>query len=479
MSATAPRAPSRAVTPIGASSARAQGTVDASVLDVAPARAISSAWYCAGTAAGKGASTGQVITGQPGTVTAATTGGGSVLLDSLSAKPVTAQLRASAVDGGQVVHSYRLAPYGQLVVPDSTFAGTGFVGVTVVMQGGRAVVTEEVSGPLGTAVAPCASGASSSWYLPAGSTEAGHAVSVVVLNPLPTLAVIDVGFATPGISTSPSALQGAAVPAGRVVAFNVSSSLRHARGIMTTVRATTGMVVAAELQSSTGPRPGISLTLGSSGGAPASYFPSGSVSASVSGALELFNPGPGPARALVSLRLAAPHPAERLAPVHETLGAGGAAWVSLNGQPRLPASSPLTISVHALGGRRLVAAQSRNFAGPPAARCVLRGSGLGRSFVLPALPAAQASHLVKAGLVLLGGSRVATVQVSKLGPSGLVTVQHVTVPARGRATLAYPAAEAGAALRVESSSPVAVEAQGLVGSGAGGAVCMAGIPLPR
>src|SRR5581483_9352589 len=95
--------------------------------------------------------------------------------------------------------------------------------------GGGVAVEHVVVGPRGRAVAPCASQASTTWYVANGSTDRDAVEVLALFNPFPDDAVADVTFQTNDGIRQPPDVQGLPVPAGRTVYVNVGESAsRHA-----------------------------------------------------------------------------------------------------------------------------------------------------------------------------------------------------------------------------------------------------------
>ena len=80
---------------------------------------------------------------------------------------------------------------------------------------GGVVVTRDFSSPLGVDSARCSTLPGERWYIPTGDTQRDATNEIVVLNPLPSDAVVDMVFATEGETGSFIAvdLEGLVVPA--------------------------------------------------------------------------------------------------------------------------------------------------------------------------------------------------------------------------------------------------------------------------
>ena len=91
-----------------------------------------------------------------------------------------------------------------------------FVSALVEAPGGDIVVDHQVSGDQGADTGPCASAASSSWHFASGSTNREAQEILVLFNPFPDDAVVDITFATTEGFRAPQAYDGFIVPGGRV-----------------------------------------------------------------------------------------------------------------------------------------------------------------------------------------------------------------------------------------------------------------------
>jgi hypothetical protein len=126
-------------------------------------------------------------------------------------------------------------------------------------------------------VAPCASSASDRWYLANGSTARDASQVLVLFNPFPGDAVVDIAFATDQGRDQPEALQGLPVPTGSTTRIVVGEFVRRRDVTATTVTTRTGRLVVDRLQgfdSSEG-RSGLSLALAAPAPAEVWTFPAG------------------------------------------------------------------------------------------------------------------------------------------------------------------------------------------------------------
>jgi hypothetical protein len=229
------------------SAAPAAGLYDA--VPIPSSGAYSSSAFCtagSGTAAGDTIfltnSTPRAVTGVATTVGTATAGG--TVLSVRSGVSVPA-FGSRAFD-----------PYAGLPAGDD-------VAASFVFGGGGVVADQVVSGPNGWSMAPCASQTSPDWSFAGGSTTAGNTLSLSLLNPSSTEAVVDISFLTGSGKVSPQTYQGLVVPPGQMVVENVGEFVQNASTIATLVSAESGSVVSTQFQQwGSGATGGLSVQLG-------------------------------------------------------------------------------------------------------------------------------------------------------------------------------------------------------------------------
>lgn len=180
----------------------------------------------------------------------------------------------------------RAVPLGEL----ETAAAAGAV---VEIVGAEGVVAHVVATPQGPVRGACATAGSDQWYFPGGSTTRDAVYYLALLNPFAEDAVIDVRFEASGRARTPSALQGAIVPARSVQVIAVHDFVARERDVATTVTLRRGQVVAERLQTFNGVLGpvGSALELGSPSPALESWYPAGRVHEGGDHRLVLFNPG--------------------------------------------------------------------------------------------------------------------------------------------------------------------------------------------
>jgi len=167
-------------------------------------------------------------------------------------------------------------------------------------QGGIAA-TESIRGVNGVAVAPCLSAAAPSWWLTGGSTEPGSGFVLSVFNPYASQAVVSVTLETPSGIVVPNSYQGILLGPHQLAALNVHAVAPNQSPISANVVASDGSVVVYGIERSTVGAAVLSLLPASPSPTTSTYLPIGSSSQRSTTQLLLFDPGPGPATAMVQV----------------------------------------------------------------------------------------------------------------------------------------------------------------------------------
>ncbi|MBA2437219.1 MAG: hypothetical protein H0V52_02570, partial [Acidimicrobiia bacterium] len=239
--------------PFGAAGAFAMPTAD-------DPSSLSSTWFCAASAnVDEGASGLEVLVANYGDEPRS----GTVTWMPEGSEPVLRPIEIPAHDG--------------LVLDADEAVEAGAVSAVVELDGGGVAVEHAVTAGSRRSVAPCASSASDRWYLANGSTARDADQVLVLFNPFPADAVVDVAFATDQGRDQPEALQGLPVPAGSTTRISVGEFVRRREVTATTVSTRTGRLVVDRLQrfdASVG-RSGLSLALAAPAPAEVWTFPAG------------------------------------------------------------------------------------------------------------------------------------------------------------------------------------------------------------
>lgn len=261
--------------PTGAREGAAVANDPLSALPQVPeGRRISSSWFCPGAAGGDGVTNAHVNITNPGETD---------LLASvtfMSAEPAVQIPVLVKPRSRQSVEFLRGATVG-VVVPHVELVGT------------TGTVEQQLDFPGGDVTSQCVPDTSSTWYFADGFTAEGSKERIVVTNPYPDPAVIDVTFTTRDGLRKPANLQGLVIAPRSAKSLSMADVGAHDEPrLAVTVRATTGRVVASRVQHYLGlGRLGYSTTVGNPKPLGQWWFTSGRSGAQVEELLIVHNPG--------------------------------------------------------------------------------------------------------------------------------------------------------------------------------------------
>ena len=129
----------------------------------------------------------------------------------------------------------------------------------------------------GSDVVSCSSVVAKAWYVTSGDTQADATSQLVIYNPLPTDAVVDLSFASEAEvgSYAPPELVGLVVPATNTISVDVGAHVRRRDVLSATVKARLGSVVVDHIQTFDGSsgRVGFSATLATATTSQSWYHP--------------------------------------------------------------------------------------------------------------------------------------------------------------------------------------------------------------
>lgn len=163
-----------------------------------------------------------------------------------------------------------------------------FLSAVVEIDRGGGFVEQLAEHPAGDAVAACGNAASSNWYFADGFTIDDSTERIVLTNPYPDAAIVDIGFVTNEGIRNPSRLQGYPVPGHSVRVVELGA--RDEPIISTKVIATRGRVIAGRAQQYIGGgRLGFTMTLGAPALANQFYFADGEVGEGITEQYAIYN----------------------------------------------------------------------------------------------------------------------------------------------------------------------------------------------
>ncbi len=152
------------------------------------------------------------------------------------------------------------APVTELVVPLPAQSLTNLrladlapnsavVSLAVEVDGGGVVVDKISSGPTGVDRSACAIDGSREWVVTSGSTVPGSRLQLVVFNPFPDDAVVDIDFVSEVGARSPEDFVALHIPARSSRVLEIGDVFAASESITTFVRVRSGRVVAEGIQS--------------------------------------------------------------------------------------------------------------------------------------------------------------------------------------------------------------------------------------
>lgn len=243
---------------------------------------LSSTWFCAGVPLeGRGV-------GDRGR-------GGVVVIANHHETPLSAALTVfTTADGvAPIEQTVEVPAFGTTQVDLATVQTAGdYVAAMVEIPGGGAYVEQRADHADGSAVSACSNTTSSSWYLADNYTLNDSREDLVIVNPYPDTAILDITFSTDESSRSPQELQGMPV-AGRSIKVVSEEFMPKDEAILAAdIRAVRGRVVVGRAQRYLGERQGFSLSLASPSASPEWYFAEGERSDDVAfERYSIYNPG--------------------------------------------------------------------------------------------------------------------------------------------------------------------------------------------
>lgn len=405
-------------------------------------------WYCPGMPTA-GESTGEIVITNP------------------TARPLAGRYTLYVPAGDAVTRPLGVDPFGRAVIdveadvtdPD----GARYVSALVEIDGGQGVVEQRAIHPAGTAVAPCTTSTSSSWYFADGYTVGGSSQVLLLTNPSPGRAIVDIGFVTQAGARSPTSFQGFVVDSQAVAVIDLAEAgVQDEPLLAVKVVAKSGRVVAAREQHMiAGGRLGYTMTLGAPSLDDQWFFADGETGEGITETYVLYNPTDEDVDAdVVYLGVPFDEQSPPPEPVTLTVPANGVTTYGTAASD-LPAgrhgAAIATLSTDSLVVERVLTRP----AGPSVATTVqmgLQSAFLSSRWYLPvgvALP-------IEGAIVVLNSSYLdGTVTVNAFGPAGEQPVPGLEgLPIGANAILVIDLTDpvvVGASLVVQADVPVVVE----------------------
>ena len=180
----------------------------------------------------------------------------SVQVASIAAGPVDGRVIVVDDRGRVVERAFRLDAGDRLEIRPGRFVpGSTFAAVTVEVPGGAVVVGQRVQGD-GVDQRPCLTRTSGTWLVPWSTTaRPGNRVWLLLHNPFPASAVVDLRFVGDIGRRETLDSQGMVVAGRSMVAYDVTERISDSSVVSALVRVRVGQVVAARLQLANGDGP--------------------------------------------------------------------------------------------------------------------------------------------------------------------------------------------------------------------------------
>jgi hypothetical protein len=201
--------------------------------------------------------------------------------------------------GPAIVQDAVVPAYTRMTYKLEEQAPSPFTATTVSIDGSAGAVEQEIQGPAGQSISPCATSSSSSWYFASGRTDTNAATLLSLYNPFLVGAIADLSFATDQGPSVPDAYQGLVIPPQTDLVLNLGDRVRLRTSIATTVAVRSGRLIADKLEIQNGssgapqgstPFKGLSLTLGDTAPGQTWYFADGVKAPGVTEHFDIYNP---------------------------------------------------------------------------------------------------------------------------------------------------------------------------------------------
>ncbi len=240
--------------------------------------AITTSWFCGGTSAAGDSGSGQYS--------------GEIVLSNPTDVEVRGTVTAFTADEAPVESPIVVEARGQLTVDVRSLVDSTYASTVVELDSSFVAVEQRAIHPAGVAVGPCANAASDAWHFADGFTFDGSDFRLILTNPYPSAAIVNVSVATENGPRTPSNLQGYVVPARSIRVVNVAEAgFRDEKVLAVSVVAETGRFVAAKDQHYLGGgRLGHINALGAPSAADEWWFADGEKGAGISERYSIYNP---------------------------------------------------------------------------------------------------------------------------------------------------------------------------------------------
>lgn len=443
------------------------GSLVAPVMPVAPTgAALTTSWYCPGVPA--------VAEGD------LPARGSFVVLN-----PTDRELRGTAslvpstlaVGGAPVKVPLAIPARSSQTIQPHEVAPAPFTAALIEIEGSGGLVAQTMSSLDGVSESACATAPSTTWYFADDTTTVDATLSLLVFNPFPDDAVVDLSFATEEGPSSPLKLQDYVVPAGTLRVIT-NDDLPKRNTMVATSLVARGRVILGRVQTMKSARRGLVAGLAAPQPAAQWWFPRGEKASGRRERIVVYNPGEDEAQVDVAFYPADPSGQTVIEPLTLELAGGQATVVDIDTTATVP-DGVHSIVVRSPDDRPVIAERSFEISGgaDSTATTGMLGSPLAATrwwFVAPA-PAGGAFLSV-----LNPTGDPVRVTVSSVGSGGLTPVkglENVVIAAGAVQTFDLAAAGASAVpITVDGSGAIVAERLILAPSGRRGAAFALGIP---
>jgi hypothetical protein len=220
--------------------------------------------------------------------------GGSAIVANPSETSLTGKITTftDAPDVAAVAVPFEVPARGTMVFDLAQLQPNGtFVSAMVEIYGGGGFVEQRADSASGSAVSPCSNSTSSKWYFADGYTVEGSKEQLVITNPFPSAAIVNIREATSTESREPQILQSLQVKPHSVLVISQDLLAKRELVLAVTVTSSRGRVVvgrAQEYLTSVG-RAGFTMTLGAPSLGEQFYFADGEVAPNVIERYSVYN----------------------------------------------------------------------------------------------------------------------------------------------------------------------------------------------
>lgn len=456
---------------------------------------LASTWYCAAGTGDEGGMADHTVSilnpGDRSLDATVTVYGGLLASSSPTTADTSGPTAAAPAAPAPAVREIRLPARDGVELRLGDILAAPLVAALVEANGGQVAVEHRVAGPHGMDVGPCASTTAPVWHLASGTTTRDAREVVVLFNPFPTDAIVDVTFETDAGSREPVRFQGFPVAAGSVVGVDIGDDVAREAQVAATLRTRTGRVIVERLQEfdgSLGPE-GLAVALGVPGAATAWAFADGVVDDGRTERIVVYNPNDERAEVTVRVLPTTDEPGPAPQPFRLSIRARAFAAVDYDTEDRIAAGVGHATVVRATNGVPVVAERAITQSVEPddendddesdlATGDVAAGPGAAVAATSWAFPSPVDGDTVTAQFVVFNPDAERSVRVTLLAVGGgrlsrVGATRDVEVAPGGRVSLGDDSA--GVAWIVEAEAPVVVE-RVLVGQGGLRLAIGAGIP---